>query len=63
MTATNACFPVFPLALNRSYNALQAAFVFMAFMHTCTNISQVFAAAFVYFRPTFDACSAAILLD
>ncbi len=32
MTATKACLPVFPLALKRSYNALQAVLVFMAFM-------------------------------
>jgi hypothetical protein len=30
--ATSACFPVFPLALRRSYKALQAGLVFIAFV-------------------------------
>jgi len=31
-TAINACLPVFPFALKRSYSALQAVLVFIALM-------------------------------
>ena len=60
-TAIKACFPVLPFDLKRSYNALQAVLVFIAFMLHIYSTSRKFLPLRLYPWLALYAGSAAVL--